>query len=137
MLTSICVYPSGTNRQCFDTICGQFNAVFSHHHVHSGFGNGISHELRKTSDASELDISTLARNECNLLLCAFTNDVEEGVDNIDVADHIVFDLCLVSFVLIDQAFGEGSYAFTNLILQLGILAMAVQCQQMDLIQRDD
>jgi hypothetical protein len=96
-LTSIRVYPSWTQRQCLDAILGQLYTELGGDDVHAGLANGISQQGSHASDTSELDVSTLTGNEHDLLLFAGTNEIEEAVDNVDVADQVCFNLCAVSF----------------------------------------
>jgi hypothetical protein len=93
---------------------GQFSAELGHDDVHASLADRISHHGSKASDTSELDVATLAGNEYNLLLFAVTNETEEGVDDVDVADQVVFDVLI------------------NLLLQRFLLATTAQCQQFEL-----
>ena len=95
-LTSICVYPSWTQRQCLDAILGQFSAELGCDDVHASLADRISQYGRNASDTIELNVSTLTGNEYDLLLFAVTNEIEEGVDDVDVADQVCFDLCAVN-----------------------------------------
>jgi hypothetical protein len=76
---------------------GQFSAELGGDDVHASLADRISHHGSKASDTSELDVATLAGNEYDLLLFAVTNEIEEGVDDVDVADQVCFDLCAVNF----------------------------------------
>jgi hypothetical protein len=76
---------------------GQFNAELGHDNVHASLADGISQQRRNASDTIELNVSTLAGNEYDLLLFAVTNEIEEGVDDVDVADQVCFDLRTVNF----------------------------------------
>jgi len=99
-LTSICVYPSWTQRQCLDAFLGQFNAELGGDHVHASLADRVSQEGSHASDTSELNVTTLTGNEYDLLFFAVTNKIEEGVDDIDVAEQVIFDLCAISLLLL-------------------------------------
>jgi hypothetical protein len=75
----------------------QFNAELCGDHVHSSLGDRISQQGRKTSDTSELDVATLTGNKYDLPLFAVTNEIDEGVDDVDITEQVVFDLRLVKF----------------------------------------
>ena len=76
---------------------GQFSAELGGDDVHASLADRISQQGRKASDTSELNVSTLTGNEYDLLLFAVTNEIEEAVDDVDVADQVCFDLCAVNF----------------------------------------
>jgi hypothetical protein len=75
---------------------GQFSAELGGDDVHASLANRISQHGRNASDTSELNVSTLTGNEYDLLLFAVTNEIEEAVDDVDVADQVCFDLCAVN-----------------------------------------
>ena len=76
---------------------GQLSTKLGSDDVHASFSDRVSQHGRKPSDTSELKVSTLTGNEYDLLLFAFTDEIEEGVDDINVADQVCFDLCAVNF----------------------------------------
>ena len=76
---------------------GQFSAELGGDDVHASLCDRISKHVRHGGDTIELDVSTLTGNEHDLLLFAVTNEIQEGVDDVDVADQVCFDLCAVSF----------------------------------------
>ena len=76
---------------------GQFNAELGGDDVHASLADRISQHVRNASNTSELNVSTRTGNEYDLLLFAVTNEIEEGVDDVDVADQVVFDLGAVNF----------------------------------------
>jgi hypothetical protein len=76
---------------------GQFSAELGGDDVHASLADRISQQGRNASDTIELNVSTLTGNEYDLLLFAVTNEIEEGVDDIDVAEQVVFDLSAVNF----------------------------------------
>lgn len=76
---------------------GQFNAEFGGDHVHASLADRITQQGGHAGDTGELDVPTLAGNEHDLLVFAFTDEIEEGVDNVDVAEQVCFDLSVVNF----------------------------------------
>ena len=76
---------------------GQFSAELGGDDVHASLADRISQHGRNASDTIELNVSTLTGNKYDLLLFAVTNEIEEGVDDVDVADQVCFDLCAVNF----------------------------------------
>jgi hypothetical protein len=76
---------------------GQFSAELGGGDVHASLADRISQHGRNACDAIELNISTRTGNEYDLLLFAVTNEIEKGVDDVDVADQVCFDLRAVSF----------------------------------------
>lgn len=65
---------------------GQFSAEFGGDDVHASLADRISQQGRNASGTIKLNVSTLTGNEYDLLLFAVTNKIEEGVDDVDVAD---------------------------------------------------
>lgn len=76
---------------------GQFNAELGGDDVHASLADRIPQQGRHASDTGELDVSTLAGNEHDLLVLAFTDEIQEGVDDVDVAEQVCFHLSLVNF----------------------------------------
>jgi hypothetical protein len=76
---------------------GQFDAELGDDDVHTSFASRIPQQGRNASNSVELNISTRTRYIYDLLLLAITNQIEKGVDNVDVADQVCFDLCTVNF----------------------------------------
>ena len=93
-LTGICVDPSWTHRQCLDALRAQFSGQLGDEHIHASLADGISHHGGNASDTSEFHVSTWTGDEDDLLLLAATDEIEEGVDDVDVAGQVCFDLCL-------------------------------------------
>ena len=116
------VDPTWAERQCFDALRGQLGGVFGGDHLHRSLGGGVSHDGREASHASEVDGSTLARDEDDLLLLAVANEFEESVDD----EHIV-----VSPGYLPVALRDGSYVLINLTLQICLFATTTQYQRFD------
>ena len=76
---------------------GQFSAELGGDDVHASLADRISQQGRNASDTIELNVSTLTGNEYDLLLFAVTNEIDEGIDDVDVAEQVVFDLGAVNF----------------------------------------
>jgi hypothetical protein len=111
---------------------GQFSAELGGDDVHASLADRVSQHVRNASDTSELNVSTRTGNEYDLLLLAVTDEIEEGVDDVDIADQVCFDLCAVNFCIFAQVLAEGSYVLINLLLQRFLLAMTALCQQFEL-----
>ena len=127
ILTRIGVDPSWTQSYRLDALRGQFNGVLGGEHIEASLADRVSQQGRKASDASKLNISTRTGNEGDLLLFAVTNEIEERVDDEDIADHICPDLCAVSWGCFVKGLVGGSYILIDLILQRLLLAMATFC----------
>jgi hypothetical protein len=63
-----------------------------HGHVHASLADRVTQQSGESGSASEVEISTLTRDEDHLLLCALTDEMEEGIYDVDVAEEIVLDL---------------------------------------------
>ena len=125
----ISVDPTWAERQCFDALRGQLGGVFGGDHLHRSLGGGVSHDGREASHASEVDGSTLARDEDDLLLLAVANEFEESVDDEHVVDHNASDLYVVSPGYLPVALRDGSYVLIDLTLQICLFATTTYCQR--------
>lgn len=90
---------------------GQFSSIFGNDELHCSLAGRVTHNRREASDTSKLNGSTLAGNEDDLLLITAANEIEEGVDHVDVAYHNTFNLSSVSVPSSSSNAGER-YTFS-------------------------
>ena len=99
-LTGIRVGPSWTDGEGLDALLAQFSGILGHDDHHARFGGRVAHDGRKAGEAGELDVCALAGDEDDFLLLALADEIEEGVDDEDVADYVCFDLCCCELLLL-------------------------------------
>ena len=98
VLTSVCGYPSRSQRERLYAFWSQVGGKLGDDKVHASFGSSIPQDRGDASDAIEFDVATRAGDEYDLLFFPVTNETQETVDDIDVAGQVCLDLFPVSLL---------------------------------------
>ena len=113
-LTCIGSYPSWTDGQCLNTLLGQFHTKLGGDDSHASFGDRVPEHGGDASNTSKLKVSTRTGDEDDLSLFAVADEIQKAVDDVDVAEEVRLDLCVVSFCRCRLA--KQSYIRIDLVL---------------------